>query len=126
MKTEPKPINWVTVFTRVLIFIVMPLLCYQALNSESVQGDSKDTGSAKRLTKLAAQLSRATAHTSKAGTDALAAHVLSVHSRIPAAELLGRSEGLKSIAAAAMTAHITGRSLDDVQADLASAPRPVT
>ena len=94
MEVEQKRINWVTVFARVFVFIVMPLWCYQALNSESVLGDSKDTGSAKRLTKLAAQLSRATAHTSNAGTGALAAHELSVHRRIPAAALLGRSEGL--------------------------------
>jgi len=109
--------SWV--LTVALALMVLPLWgLYSFLSSpQGVRADSVED--ATQLTRIAGQLSREVGKLEKKGGFELAAHVLSVHSKIPAHELLARGVKLKELSTAAMGARVTGQSLDYVSGYLA-------
>src|ERR1044071_7856149 len=114
MKIKRMIDSWV--WTVALALMVLPMAgLYSFLSSpQEVRADSVEH--ATRVSQLAKQLAREIGKLDKKGGFELAAHVLSVHSKIPAHELLGRGVKLKQLSTAAMVARITGQSLDDVTA----------
>jgi hypothetical protein len=103
-----------------LALMVLPLGgLYSFLSSpQGVRANSVED--ATQLSRVAGQLSREVGKLEKKGGFELAAHVLSVHSKIPAYELLARGVKLKDLSTSAMAARITGQNLDYVSGYLAS------
>jgi hypothetical protein len=106
--------------TVALALMVLPLWgLYSFLSSpQVVRGDSVED--AAQMSRLARQLSREIGKLENRGGFEIAAHVLSVHSKIPAHELLARGVKLKDLSTAAMMARITEQNLDDVNGYLTS------
>lgn len=95
--------------------LTISALPFWGLQSATLQtANAGQKGPAKSLTRTTRQLSRASKQVAQRGGNALAIHVLSVHSQIPQAQLAGINLNVNQLAAAAMTARASGLPLSTV------------